>query len=240
MITESTCITRDGVSAIYDVTAICDGDGPASDPLPHQKDRVREFWGQYVDEATWRAASLFRSHSKFLQTCKAVTQNDAWSLIHWSFQAWGLVWDQVVVSGVWKFMEQRRYRVLKTSQIESVPAVKMSVSVQFTVVPNPFDILSHVIFPGTLWDNGYLGFLSMVSIHSWESSGSERQSDLVKARVLKWKVLDLNLDLHACKATLAALWNCCLKRLKTDSQQDVIQERKGREESKAHWGPLSQ
>lgn len=45
------------------------------------------------------AAALFGSHLQFLQNCKAVTQNDAWPLIHWSVLAWGRGWDQAEVSG---------------------------------------------------------------------------------------------------------------------------------------------
>ena len=68
-----------------------------------------------------------------------------------------------------------------------------------------FEVLSHLILPVTLWDHGYLTFLSTVSICSWGSSGSERWKDSVKATVHKWKSLDLNLDLPASKDILGCL-----------------------------------
>lgn len=43
------------------------------------------------------AASLSESHLQFPQKHKAVTQNDAWLLIHESVQAWGLGWDKATV-----------------------------------------------------------------------------------------------------------------------------------------------
>lgn len=95
-------------------------------PPPYQGDcakRILLWWGNmqsYRSKSYKPAASLFGSRSQFLQNRKAVTQNDAWSLIHWSVQAWGLVWDKAVVSGGWKFMEQKRCQDMKTSQIESV------------------------------------------------------------------------------------------------------------------------
>lgn len=36
----------------------------------------------------------------------------------------------------------------------------------FTIVPNPFVVLSHLIFPVALSDDGYLLVLSVVSIYS--------------------------------------------------------------------------
>lgn len=66
------------------------------------------------------AAALFGSHLQFLQNSKAVPQNDAWPLIHWSVQAWGRGCNQVEVSGRVKIHGAEKMQDFKISQMESV------------------------------------------------------------------------------------------------------------------------
>lgn len=150
-------------------------------PLGRPQERILRlvlWWDNlqnYSSKPCDPAAALFGSHIEFLQNCKVVIQNDAWPLIHWSLQAWELGWEQALVSGRVKIHGAEKIQGFENKPNQECSQLsRCQTYCAFTVVPNPFDVLFHLIFPVTLWDNDYLLFPSTAFIHSLKGSSSKR------------------------------------------------------------------